>query len=63
MIPVETLEHSDIIKTYRLQDIDKARTHRDRLKAEGKAAFLIRSQGRGRYDGAIHVLLPKAPTR
>ena len=54
-IPVETLEHSSTVASYRLQDIDKAREHRDRLKAEGKKAFLTRREGRGRYDGAIQV--------
>jgi hypothetical protein len=60
MIPVETLEHCNFVPGYRLQDIEKARQHRDRLKADGKNAFLIRSEGRGRYDGTIHVCVPRS---
>jgi hypothetical protein len=43
MIPVEALARSDTAATFRLQDIDQARALRDRLRSEGKNAFMVRS--------------------
>lgn len=34
-----------IVKTYRGQDVEEARTERDRLKTEGKNAYLTRNEG------------------
>ena len=34
-----------IIKVYRGQDVDQARAERDRLKSEGKNAWLTRDDG------------------
>lgn len=55
MIPVETFDRNDVVASYRLQDIDKARTHRDKLRAEGRKSFLTKREGRGRYDAVIQV--------
>jgi hypothetical protein len=54
-IPVEAIGHSDIVASYPAQDIEEARKHRDRLKAEGRYAFLTRSTSHLRYGDRIIV--------
>jgi len=51
-----------VVATYRMQDASKAREHRDRLKAEGKDAFLTMEPGLMRHGGhyLVHINPPRA---